>query len=359
MKNFKKGFTLIELLAVIVILSVVALVSTPIVLNVVDDAKDSARESKLKLYADNVKLKATETYFTNGGNIDGEYTTSELNDSSTTCDKAYYLGGKTYLANCTVDGNSGYYYVDGSVNETKPDNFDNLVSIGLPNNDSIAYLNNPTEPSYPVNATPCEKNGLEFTHILDKRDNNTYAVTQIGEQCWFADNLAYTTPECLNAEYSSIRGCHINGGSNWDKDEVLYQWGAVMNWNIGEIPPVEGAQGICPYGWYVPTKSDFQKLLDYSGSNSYINLLHSVWGGTDQFGFGLLPVGYRSWDFSQSDIGNVIILESSTYNPYYFGEYYPDQPVPFGLTLYIDSEDVFLYEWEGSFSHSVRCLLAQ
>ncbi len=37
----KKGFTLVELLAVIIILAVIALIATPIVVDVIDDAKDS------------------------------------------------------------------------------------------------------------------------------------------------------------------------------------------------------------------------------------------------------------------------------------------------------------------------------
>ena len=38
----KKGFTLIELLAVIVILAVIAVIATPIILNIIEDAKESA-----------------------------------------------------------------------------------------------------------------------------------------------------------------------------------------------------------------------------------------------------------------------------------------------------------------------------
>ena len=34
-----KGFTLIELLAVIIILAIIALIATPIIFNVIDDAK--------------------------------------------------------------------------------------------------------------------------------------------------------------------------------------------------------------------------------------------------------------------------------------------------------------------------------
>ncbi|MCI8445703.1 MAG: prepilin-type N-terminal cleavage/methylation domain-containing protein [Bacilli bacterium] len=40
----KKGFTLIELLAVIVILAVIALIATPIIMNVINDAKEGAEK---------------------------------------------------------------------------------------------------------------------------------------------------------------------------------------------------------------------------------------------------------------------------------------------------------------------------
>ena len=45
----KKGFTLIELLAVIIILAIVALIATPIILNVVDDARISAASSEANM----------------------------------------------------------------------------------------------------------------------------------------------------------------------------------------------------------------------------------------------------------------------------------------------------------------------
>ena len=41
----KKGFTLIELLATIVILSVIALIAVPIVINVIDDAVNQSTVS--------------------------------------------------------------------------------------------------------------------------------------------------------------------------------------------------------------------------------------------------------------------------------------------------------------------------
>ena len=45
----KKGFTLIELLAVIVILAIIALIATPIILNIINDAREQARKFKIQM----------------------------------------------------------------------------------------------------------------------------------------------------------------------------------------------------------------------------------------------------------------------------------------------------------------------
>lgn len=52
MKNNKKGFTLAELLAVIVILAIIALIATPIILNVIDNAKEGAAKNSAYGYID-------------------------------------------------------------------------------------------------------------------------------------------------------------------------------------------------------------------------------------------------------------------------------------------------------------------
>ena len=55
MKEKNKGFTLIELLAVVVILALIALIATPIILNIIKDAKRSAAKDSAYGYIDAVE----------------------------------------------------------------------------------------------------------------------------------------------------------------------------------------------------------------------------------------------------------------------------------------------------------------
>ena len=63
----KKGFTLIELLAVIVILAIIALIATPIVMNVIDNAQDGANKRSVESYMKSVETAYYEHMLNNGG----------------------------------------------------------------------------------------------------------------------------------------------------------------------------------------------------------------------------------------------------------------------------------------------------
>ena len=78
----KKGFTLIELLAVIVILAIIALIATPIVLNIIKETRESAGLRSAEMYLDaveqvisvekmnNPNFKSNECTITDKGNLD-------------------------------------------------------------------------------------------------------------------------------------------------------------------------------------------------------------------------------------------------------------------------------------------------
>lgn len=74
MKQNKKGFTLIELLAVIVILAVIALITTPIILNVVEESRKNAAKDKTYGVIDAVKLAYAQEQMNEGASDNPTYT---------------------------------------------------------------------------------------------------------------------------------------------------------------------------------------------------------------------------------------------------------------------------------------------
>ena len=69
----KNGFTLIELLAVIVILAIIALIATPIVLDIISDTKESALLRSAEFYLDGVEFAVANATMKNGAIKDGNY----------------------------------------------------------------------------------------------------------------------------------------------------------------------------------------------------------------------------------------------------------------------------------------------
>ncbi len=105
----KKGFTLIELLAVIVILAIIALIATPIILNIVEDSKKSAVTNSAQLYVDGLQNR-----------IASENMTREFNPSSCNVTNG----------NITCDGQSLDYTVDGQAPTSGTISFNNGVISG-------------------------------------------------------------------------------------------------------------------------------------------------------------------------------------------------------------------------------------
>ena len=69
----KNGFTLIELLAVIVILAIIAVIAVPIVLNIIDESKESATLRSAEMYMDAVEISIANRVMHHGSIADGAY----------------------------------------------------------------------------------------------------------------------------------------------------------------------------------------------------------------------------------------------------------------------------------------------
>ena len=105
----KKGFTLIELLAVIVILAIIALIATPIILNIIEDSKKSAITNSVQLYVDGLTKHIAKMNLEN-----------EFNPTSCTITNG----------NITCDGQSLDYTVDGQAPTSGTITLDNGAVTG-------------------------------------------------------------------------------------------------------------------------------------------------------------------------------------------------------------------------------------
>jgi len=106
----KNGFTLIELLAVIVILAIIALIATPIILGIINDARKESQERSVELYASAVRNGIAAYQLREMKEVAaGSYTSETLPfdveyDGDVVCTTIeLYEDGGVYVADCTVN----------------------------------------------------------------------------------------------------------------------------------------------------------------------------------------------------------------------------------------------------------------
>ncbi len=154
-------------------------------------------------------------------------------------------------------------------------------------------------------------------------DGNHYAVVQIGNQCWMAENMRSTsyadgTPmingsssvgDSLLITFSQpaeqLIGWYFyyEGDSLHAKDYgYLYNWPTVVN-GVEVVRDSRGfIQGIAPDGWHIPEVGEWRQAIDYLGGIEIAgarlkDLSSSLWrqsgpDRSDASGFAALPGGF-------------------------------------------------------------------
>ena len=119
MKEKNKGFTLVELLAVIVILALVALIATPIILNVINDAKKQAAKDSAYGYMDAVEKYIVSSELEDKSIKDGTYSVEELNSMGVSVKGSTPDNGNIEIESGSVKGYDieidGYVVINGEV----------------------------------------------------------------------------------------------------------------------------------------------------------------------------------------------------------------------------------------------------
>ena len=106
MRKNKKGFTLIELIAVLVIMAIIAIIVTPLVLNIVRKAKDSANKRSVDAYGKSMEV-ALMAYVLDNGDTPNDLNelTVEYTGNEVKCNvKKITENGSIYLSECSVNG---------------------------------------------------------------------------------------------------------------------------------------------------------------------------------------------------------------------------------------------------------------
>ncbi len=151
------------------------------------------------------------------------------------------------------------------------------------------------------------------TAQVEDADGNLYDTVQIGSQCWMTTNLnvgeEVLATEDQNQDTTALVGiqkyCQNNQSWRCDTNGGIYQWNEMM---LGATD--EGAQGICPTGWHIPTDSEWNELemsvgmtqAEVDGENVRGTEVHATelkQGGSSGFealltGYYVAPGGFQS-----------------------------------------------------------------
>jgi uncharacterized protein (TIGR02145 family) len=179
-----------------------------------------------------------------------------------------------------------------------------------------------------------------------------YNTVKIGNQCWMAENLNVGTMingiQAMSNNGIIEKYCFNDDPSNCDAYGGLYQWDEMMDYTT-----TEGASGICPPGWHIPTDEEWKVLegavdsqynypdpvwdfQGWRGHDAGINLrTTSGWfdgnNGTDMYGFSAKPGGRRFENGSFAGIINYGGFWTSsggqTPNPPHRGIFYQENGV--------------------------------
>jgi uncharacterized protein (TIGR02145 family) len=162
--------------------------------------------------------------------------------------------------------------------------------------------------------------------FIDKRDGKIYQTVKIGNQTWMGENLAYKSGKWALG-YARDSNYVIEYG-------YLYRYYSVCN--------------ACPYGWRLPSKKDFKRLL------KNLNLSDSLYydalkvGGSS--GFNAKLSGWNHYlGLGQGQLHETTSFWTSSLNFIFFGAYRLEVNKKGNIvTLSADYKD---------YGYSIRCIL--
>ena len=225
-------------------------------------------------------------------------------------------------------------------------------------------------------------------------DGNVYNTVQIGNQCWMKENLRtthYSNGIIIPLGFPGSGSAKYRNYPNDDSTLVntygyLYNWHAAMNGSGQSNSNPSGVQGACPAGWHIPSKSEWEQLLEYvqnhpqywchNDSNYIAKALASTdgWGvdssevilcgpneqsyNNNTTGFSALPAGFGARNTEASETSFIYSYSAVSYGirAYYQSSTEYAGVLVQGITLWCCFPNVVFENIFKEQLYSVRCL---
>ena len=276
-KNKNKGFTLIELIAVLVIMAIIALIVTPLVLNVVRKAKDSANKRSVDAYGKSIDL-AVASYLMEKGDFPTsvdqltiEYSGKEvvcgvakLNEDSSVYLSECTVGGKEVKDSSTEDGFYHYGKLDKVIYQTYSIG-DEVTYNGMnfyviadsdENSDSVTMLK-----AEPLTVDEVNTYGVGHVNMYSPYDTSASYYQTAYNQNGYGGMVYYSSPTCGYPTAGNSTSVTTGCKSDYASSEVKY---VVDAWAADKFQSIDLKEDITGYSARLLTFEELTTNLGYT-----------------------------------------------------------------------------------------------
>ena len=176
---------------------------------------------------------------------------------------------------------------------------------------------------------------FEYGSLTDARDGKTYHTIAIGSQVWMVENLSYATSDSY---------CYDGKTSNCTKYGRLYDHSA--------------AKKVCPSGWHLPEKAEWESLFQAVGGESVAGKKLKAkrgWydggNGMNSFGFLALPGGSKA---NMANNGTYSGVEKM--GEFWTATSFSDPYYAYHVTMSYDKDNAAIDRESVYYRFSVRCV---
>lgn len=158
--------------------------------------------------------------------------------------------------------------------------------------------------------------------LYDSRDGNKYRIVKIGNQWWMSENLRYGIVIPTDREQTdndTVEMYRVLHYERWDTVGGIYLWYESMNYRVND------PKGICPDGWHLPTRQEWERLfapypflysLQYFGKEGLSNLNLDLNNGGSRMD-NLFQGRYTGTPWDSGFWSSSYAVEDEKYQPYF------------------------------------------